>query len=147
MLYKSTQFWFYLPGVRVETYRLNSQSYEIAPLLNFGYQSQVQVVTWTTDQLAINQRFLWPCSLGSINLLELLTEFTVTLCLPAKLLQSCPTLQIYGLWPTRLLCPRDSPVKNTGVWVAMPTLSNTLLTKFCCSVTMSCSTLSPPHGL
>ena len=29
----------------------------------------------------------------------------------AKLLQSCP----YGLWPSRLLWPWDSPDKNTGV--------------------------------
>ena len=27
---------------------------------------------------------------------------------------SCPTLQPHGLWLTRLLCPRDSPGKNTG---------------------------------
>ena len=25
------------------------------------------------------------------------------------------SLQPYGMWPTRLLCPRDSPGKNTGV--------------------------------
>ena len=25
------------------------------------------------------------------------------------------TLLLHGLWPTRLLCPRDSPGKNTGV--------------------------------
>ena len=25
------------------------------------------------------------------------------------------SLQLYGLWPTRLLCPWDSPGKNTGV--------------------------------
>ena len=29
--------------------------------------------------------------------------------------QSCPTLQPHGLWPTRLLCPWDSPGKNTGL--------------------------------
>ena len=28
--------------------------------------------------------------------------------------QSCPTLQPHGLWSTRLLCPWDSPGKNTG---------------------------------
>ena len=33
----------------------------------------------------------------------------------AKLLQSCPTLQLNGLYPSRLLCPWDSPGKNTGV--------------------------------
>ena len=38
------------------------------------------------------------------------------LCIRAKLLQSCPTLwQHYRLRPTRLLCPWDSPGKNTGV--------------------------------
>ena len=33
----------------------------------------------------------------------------------AKLPQSCLTLQLHGLQPTRLLCPWDSPGKNTGV--------------------------------
>ena len=32
----------------------------------------------------------------------------------AKSLQSCLTLHLHGLWPTRFLCPRDSP-ENTGV--------------------------------
>ena len=33
----------------------------------------------------------------------------------AKSLQSCPTLcDPHGLLPTRLLCPCDSPGKNTG---------------------------------
>ena len=36
-------------------------------------------------------------------------------CLQAKLLQSCLTLWFYGLPPTRLLCPWDSPGENTGV--------------------------------
>ena len=29
--------------------------------------------------------------------------------------QSCLTLRPHGLWPTRLLCPRDFPGKITGV--------------------------------
>ena len=33
----------------------------------------------------------------------------------AKLLQSCPTLRLHRRQPTRLLCPWDSPGKNTGV--------------------------------
>ena len=33
----------------------------------------------------------------------------------AKLLQPCLTLQPYRLWPARLLCPWDSPGKNTTV--------------------------------
>ena len=36
-------------------------------------------------------------------------------CMCAKLLQSCLTLRCYGLQHARLLCPRDSPGKNTGV--------------------------------
>ena len=32
----------------------------------------------------------------------------------AKRLQSCLTLQSHGLRPTRLLCPWDSPGRNTG---------------------------------
>ena len=32
-----------------------------------------------------------------------------------KLLQSCPTLRPHRRQPTRLLCPWDSPGKNTGV--------------------------------
>ena len=36
-------------------------------------------------------------------------------CMDAKSLQSCPTLRPYGLQPTRLLRPQDSPGKNTGV--------------------------------
>ena len=33
----------------------------------------------------------------------------------AQLLQSCPTLRRRGPQPSRLLCPWDSPGKNTGV--------------------------------
>ena len=33
----------------------------------------------------------------------------------AKSLQSCPTLGLYGQETARLLCPWDSPGKNTGV--------------------------------
>ena len=45
--------------------------------------------------------------------LDLLTCQLLTMC--AKCLQSCPTLWPYGLWPTKLLSPWDSPGKNTGV--------------------------------
>ena len=33
----------------------------------------------------------------------------------AKSLQSCPTVRSHRWKPTRLPCPWDSPVKNTGV--------------------------------
>ena len=38
-----------------------------------------------------------------------------TLCVCAKLLQLCLSLQPYGLQPSRLLCPWDFPGSNTGV--------------------------------
>ena len=41
------------------------------------------------------------------------TNYLKNMC--AKSLQSCPTLQPYGLLPGRLLCPWDPPGKNTGV--------------------------------
>ena len=49
----------------------------------------------------------------SINLLFL--QQIVFLNVHAQLLQSCLTLQSHELQPTRLLCPRDFPGKNTGV--------------------------------
>ena len=36
-------------------------------------------------------------------------------CMHAKSLESCPTLRPYEQQPTRLLCPRNSPGKSTGV--------------------------------
>ena len=47
---------------------------------------------------------------------ESCTKFLPPAAAAAKSLQSCPTLcnPIDGL-PTRLLCPWDSPGKNTGV--------------------------------
>ena len=42
-------------------------------------------------------------------------HYRLTACVCAKSLQLCPTLRLYGLWPLGLLCPWDSPGKNTGV--------------------------------
>ena len=39
----------------------------------------------------------------------------LTACVRAESLQACLTLRTYGLQPGRLLCPWDSPGKNTGV--------------------------------
>lgn len=44
------------------------------PSFGFRHQSQVQVITFTSDQLAINQRVPRTSSSGSINLLEQPTE-------------------------------------------------------------------------
>ena len=45
----------------------------------------------------------------------LFTKMQVTLCVHAKSLQLCSTLQRYGLQPARLLCPWGSPDEDTGV--------------------------------
>ena len=47
--------------------------------------------------------------------LGLIHTHCVCVCVCVLLAQSCPTLQSRALWPTRLLCPWDSPGKNTGV--------------------------------
>ena len=48
----------------------------LAPHTHFRCQSKIQIITWASDQLAINQRVPWE---GSVNLLELLTELRETL--------------------------------------------------------------------
>ena len=41
-------------------------------------------------------------------------KFYVYTCSVSAMFHS---LKPHGLWPARLLCPWDSPDKNTGVWV------------------------------
>ena len=62
---------------------------------------------WPSPKVTEDQR-LCP----SVQLV-LSTPLGNTVC--AKSFQLCPTLRPYGLKPTRLLCPWDSPGKNTGV--------------------------------
>ena len=40
---------------------------------------------------------------------------TISIISESEVAQSCSTLRPWGLQPTRLLCPWDSPGKNTGV--------------------------------
>ena len=54
--YNSTQFWHYGPGDRIRFYRLRAQSYTPVPPPEFRCQCQVQVVTCSSNWLAINQR-------------------------------------------------------------------------------------------
>ena len=56
--------------------------------------------------------------------------------------QSCPTLEPPELWPTRLLCPWDSPGKNTGMGCHF--LLQCMKVKSQSEVTQSCLTLSDP---
>ena len=52
-----------------------------------------------------------------------LTILSIALgCLRAKSLQSCLTLRPYAQQPSRLLCPWDSPGKNTAVGCQCPPL-------------------------
>ena len=66
----------------------------------------------------------------------------------AKLLQSCLTVQPYGLQPAGLLCPWDSPGKNTGMgchallqWI-FPTQG--LNPRLSCLLHWQAGTLPPP---
>ena len=59
----------------------------------------------------------------------------------AKSLQSCPTLVSISV-PTRLLCPWDSPGKNTGVGCHF--LLQCMKVKIESEVAQSCPTLSDP---
>ena len=60
----------------------------------------------------------------------------------AKSLQSCPTLCDPRRQPTRLLCPWDSPGKNTGV--ACHFLLPCMKVKSESEVSQSCPTLRDP---
>ena len=60
----------------------------------------------------------------------------------AKLLQSCPTLRPHRQSPTRLLCPWDSPDKNTGVGCHF--LLQCMKVKSESEVAQSCLTLRDP---
>ena len=42
-------------------------------------------------------------------------QLQLYVCMPAVVLQSCPAFRDSGLQPTWLLCPWDTPGKNTGV--------------------------------
>ena len=61
------------------------------------------------------------CPVHSINPVSLCLSLanyiiqTVLHAMHAKSIQSCPTLRHHGMQPASLLCPWDSPGKNTGV--------------------------------
>ena len=52
---------------------------------------------------------------SSFGVLTASTQTLSSLCMHAESLQLCLTLRPYELQPARLLCPWDSPGKNTGV--------------------------------
>ena len=53
--------------------------------------------------------------MSSSSYVFLIDVMVLRTCMCAKSFQLCPTLWSYGLYPARLLCPWDSPGKNTGV--------------------------------
>ena len=59
-------------------------------------------------------------------------------CGGAKLLQLCPTLQSHGLQPARLLCPWDSPCKNTEVGCHAPSRGSSPPRDGTCIFYLSC---------
>ena len=68
------------------------------------------------DDTLISQELMWPSSrpTGKPWVPVLTLQQSNGMCVLVT--QSCPTLcnQSHGLKPTRLLCPWNSPVKNTG---------------------------------
>ena len=72
---------------------------------------EIRVMLLDTKEWAIASR---PQKLGDVGR-TLPWSLRVTVLVKLLVVQSCPTLQPRGLQPARLLCPWDSPGKNTGV--------------------------------
>ena len=74
-----------------------------------------------TFPIACWQYSHWYCGRLPITKLSCIEPRYLSTCLPAYRTTSVlsDSLWSYGPWPTRLLCPWDSPGKNTE-WVAMP---------------------------
>ena len=81
-------------------------------LLNKRLPESQDHCSWFSGILDIPTRLLplqdWNCRMHNTN-------STLISCMCAKPLRLCPTLRSYGLLPTRVLCPGDTPGKNAGV--------------------------------
>ena len=64
---------------------------------------------------SLSLRFLLHVSLGHISHSPPDSELMCVCCACSATAVVSDSLWLYGLWPTRLLCPWDSPGKNTGV--------------------------------
>ena len=73
-----------------------------------GQEVTVRTVHETTDWLQIGKGVRQGCILSSCLLTYMQSSSSVIHSVISN------SLQPYGLWPTRLLCPWDSPGKNTG---------------------------------
>ena len=76
------------------------------------------------------------------NMCSILVNALLLLLLLLLSLQSCPTLQPHRQQPTRLCCPWDSPVKNTGVGCHFLLLLKYALLEYLPSIGLSFQTLS-----
>ena len=65
-----SQLWPYLPRDSIPLHRLRAQSHQTTLPHHFRHQLQVQVVTCTSDQVAVNQRFPQTLLFRGRNLLE-----------------------------------------------------------------------------
>ena len=83
----------------------------------------------------------YPIVLHSFSKRLELSHFTAA-AVADKSLQSCLTLQHYELYCTRLLCPWDSPGKNSGVGCHF--ILQCMKVKSESEVAQSCPTLSDP---
>lgn len=70
--HNSTKFWHYLSEDSIRCHRLRAWFYKTASPTS--YNSQVQVVTYVSDQLTIDLEIPMTPMLGLINLLECLTQ-------------------------------------------------------------------------
>ena len=83
------------------------------------------ITDWMDMSLCRLRNWLWtgkPGVLQSVGMQRVghdwaneMNWLNIHVCVDAKLFQFVDSLWPYGLWPTRLLCPWDSPDKNTGV--------------------------------
>ena len=83
------------------------------------------ITDWMDMSLCRLRSWLWtgkPGVLQSVGMQRVghdwaneMNWLNIHVCVDAKLFQFVDSLWPYGLWPTRLLCPWDSPDKNTGV--------------------------------
>ena len=88
--------------------------------------SALPVSSWLTvsqislafDDIESFEMYLYFVEYPSIEICQMffiIRSVCVCVCVCVKLLQSCLSVQPYELQPARLLCPWDSPGKNTGV--------------------------------
>ena len=85
---------------------------------NFGSQKRGMKTTFEGEDVNHSMGKASPGNAeDSCSFEQLLKKKKLRHIVCARLLQSCPTLcdHIYGLQPTRLLCPSDSPGKNSAL--------------------------------